>query len=62
LWASTNTTVGHIAPGSVARPHRVADPHIRVCVDRPWDLVDIGLQRLALPWRDLERSRAPVFG
>ena len=52
----------HIAPGSVARPHRLPDPHIRICVDRPWELVDIGLQRLVLAWRDLERSRAPVFG
>ena len=52
----------HIAPGSVARVDRVPDPHVRICVDRQWELVDIGLRRLALAWRELDRSRAPVLG
>ena len=35
----------HVAPGSVARAGRKPDPHIRICVDRPWPLVDAGLSR-----------------
>lgn len=52
----------HVAPGSVARPQRAPDPHMRICVDRPWHLVDIGLQRLELAWRDLRRAPGPVLG
>lgn len=52
----------HIAPGSVARVDRVPDPHVRICVDRQWELVDMGLQRLWLAWRELDRNRAPVLG
>ncbi len=52
----------HIAPGSVARVDRVPDPHVRICVDRHWELVDMGLQRLRLAWRELDRSQSPVLG
>jgi DNA-binding transcriptional MocR family regulator len=52
----------HIAPGSVARAERAADPHVRICVDRPWPVVEAGLQRLELAWRDLQRGPAPVLG
>ncbi len=52
----------HIAPGSVARVDRVPDPHVRICVDRQWELVDMGLHRLGLAWRELDRKRAPVLG
>lgn len=52
----------HVAPGAVARAHRVPDPHVRICVDRPWELVEIGLQRLWLACRELERGPGLVFG
>ena len=52
----------HVAPGSAARANRAPDPHVRLCVDRPWHLVDIGLQRLGLAWRDFQRSPGPVLG
>jgi DNA-binding transcriptional MocR family regulator len=51
-----------VAPGSVARVGRAADPHIRICIDRPWPLIDAGLQRLQLAWRDLLRSAPATFG
>jgi DNA-binding transcriptional MocR family regulator len=51
-----------IAPGSVARADRVPDPHVRICVDRPWQIVDVGLQRLAWAWRDLDAGSGPVLG
>jgi hypothetical protein len=31
-------------------------------VDRPWPLVEVGLQRLELAWRDFRRSAEPVLG
>lgn len=52
----------HVAPGAVARASRVPDPHVRICVDRPWELVEIGLQRLWLAYRELERGPGSVFG
>ncbi len=52
----------HVAPGSVARAGRKADPHIRICVDRPWPLVDAGLSRLGFAWRDAQRGAGPVLG
>lgn len=52
----------HVAPGSAARVGRAPDPHLRLCVDRPWHLVDAGLQRLGLAWRDHQRGTGPVLG
>lgn len=52
----------HVAPGSVARPGRAPDPHIRICVDRPWNVVEEGLRRLAFAWRDLRQDSAVVLG
>jgi DNA-binding transcriptional MocR family regulator len=52
----------HIAPGSVARAGRARDAHIRICVDRPWPVVEIGLHRLQLAWRDVQRRARPVLG
>ena len=52
----------HVAPGSAARADRGPDPHIRICVDRPPELVDIGLQRLGLAWREIDRAPEPVLG
>jgi hypothetical protein len=36
-----------------------------MCVDRPWAMVEVGLQRLDLAWRDLQRIQRreePVLG
>ncbi len=52
----------HIAPGSAARADRAADPHVRICVDRPAEMVEIGLQRLGMAWREIERAPEPVLG
>lgn len=52
----------HVAPGSAARANRAPDPHIRICVDRPAEMVDIGLQRLGLAWRELDGVPDPVLG
>ena len=52
----------HVAPGSVARPERAPDGHIRICVDRPWNVVEEGLRRLAFAWRDLRQESAVVLG
>ncbi|MGI8684000.1 MAG: PLP-dependent aminotransferase family protein [Acidimicrobiales bacterium] len=51
-----------VAPGAVARAHRVADPHIRICVDRPWEVVETGLRRLWLATRELDRPTGLVLG
>ncbi|MBV8982797.1 MAG: PLP-dependent aminotransferase family protein [Acidimicrobiia bacterium] len=52
----------HVAPGSVARAERGADPHIRICVDRPWNVVEEGLRRLAVAWHDLQQGSTVVLG
>ena len=52
----------HVAPGSVARASRAPDAHLRICVDRPWEYVEIGLQRLGLASRELERPTGRVLG
>ena len=52
----------HVAPGSVYVDGRRADPHLRICVDRPWPLVDVGLRRLAAAWRELSRRPARIAG
>lgn len=48
-----------IAPGSICVPGRVAGPYLRICVDRPVDLVREGIDRLGRAWRD-ERTVAPL--
>lgn len=52
----------HVVPGSAATPERAPGPHVRICVDRPWPLVEAGLQRLALAWREHEARTGPVLG
>jgi DNA-binding transcriptional MocR family regulator len=52
----------HVAPGAAARVGRARDAHVRICVDRPREVVEIGLQRLGLAWREVERAPEPVFG
>jgi DNA-binding transcriptional MocR family regulator len=51
-----------VAPGSSARAGRVADPHLRICVDRPWPLVEEGIRRLGLAWRETRAAPEPVLG
>jgi DNA-binding transcriptional MocR family regulator len=51
-----------VAPGSSARAGRVADPHLRICVDRPWPLVEEGIRRLCVAWRDIQAAPEPVLG
>ena len=51
-----------VAPGSSARAGRVADPHLRICVDRPWPLVEEGIRRLCVAWRDTQAGPEPVLG
>lgn len=41
-----------VAAGSLARLGNVADPHIRICVDRPAPVVDAGIERLVRAWHD----------
>ena len=50
----------HVAPGSVAKPGRSPDPHVRICVDRSWSLVEEGLRRLVFAWKDLRRASSAV--
>ena len=52
----------HVAPGSAARADRGPDSHIRICVDRAPEMVDVGLQRLGMAWREFERAPEPVLG
>jgi DNA-binding transcriptional MocR family regulator len=47
-----------VAPGSISVAGRMPGPFVRVCVDRPWELVSEGLDRLARAWRDLAVDRA----
>lgn len=52
----------HLAPGSMAVEGRRADPHLRICVDRPWPLVDTGVRRIGAAWRDLTRDHRHIAG
>ena len=52
----------HLAPGSIAVEGRRPDSHLRVCVDRPWPLVEVGIRRIGAAWRDLTRGRTPIAG
>jgi DNA-binding transcriptional MocR family regulator len=52
----------HVAPGSIATPARTVNPHVRICIDRPWPTVEEGIQRLHLAWRDLATQPRPVLG
>jgi DNA-binding transcriptional MocR family regulator len=51
-----------VAPGSSARAGRVADPHVRICVDRPWPVVEEGIRRLCVAWREAGAAPEPVLG
>lgn len=52
----------HVAPGSMAVDGRRPDPHLRICVDRPWPLVEVGIRRVAAAWRDLQRGSRRIAG
>lgn len=48
----------HVTPGSAHVVGGGADPHIRLCVDRPASHVEEGLDRLVAAWRDLNARTA----
>ncbi|MCC6435167.1 MAG: PLP-dependent aminotransferase family protein [Acidimicrobiales bacterium] len=52
----------NIAAGSIARADRRPDPHVRICVDRPWSQVELGIRRLADAWGELGVGRRPASG
>lgn len=52
----------HIASGAITMPGSAADGHLRVCVDRPWPIVEAGIERLAAAWHDLERRPERAAG
>jgi DNA-binding transcriptional MocR family regulator len=52
----------HVAPGSIATPTRTPNPHLRICVDRPWSTVEEGIHRLCLAWRELDTTPTAVLG
>jgi len=52
----------HVAPGSMAVDGRTQDPHLRICVDRPWPLVEVGIRRIGAAWRDLVRDSRRIAG
>ena len=57
-----------VAPGSIATCGREADPHLRICVNRPWPHVQEGIRRLRSAWEELHLGAAapaqlaPVLG
>ncbi len=52
----------HVAPGSATRVGGAADPHIRICFDRPEPALAEGLRRLRSAWRALNHAQRPVRG
>ncbi|HEC09934.1 MAG TPA: PLP-dependent aminotransferase family protein [Acidimicrobiales bacterium] len=52
----------HVAPGSATRVGGVADPHLRICFDRPEAVLTEGLRRLKSAWRALTHAEPPVTG
>ncbi len=52
----------HVTPGAAHRVGGGADPHVRLCVDRPAAHVDEGIDRLVAAWHDLgsRRARTPA--
>jgi DNA-binding transcriptional MocR family regulator len=52
----------HVLPGSISRPGRQDSAFVRICVDRSLEVVDAGLQRLALAWQDYTARPRQVTG
>lgn len=48
----------HVTPGAAHVVGGVADPHLRLCVDRPDSHVAEGIDRLVAAWRDLTARTA----
>lgn len=48
----------HVAPGSITHIDRADSPHIRICVDRPEQVVAAGLLRLAQAWSEVTDTQA----
>lgn len=52
----------HVAPGSIATATRAPNPHLRICVDRPWGTVHEGIRRLRLAWSEFATKPAAILG
>lgn len=52
----------NVAPGSIATATRAPNRHLRICVDRPWPIVQEGIHRLQLAWRELATKPGTVLG
>lgn len=50
-----------VAPGSISVPGRTAGPFVRICVDRPAELVREGLDRLGRAWREFSIAEPRVM-
>lgn len=49
-----------VAPGAIHAAQKTPGPFVRIDVDRPAELVQEGIQRLASAWRDLHRGTCRV--
>lgn len=52
----------HVASGAITQPANTADGHLRLCVDRPWEVVEVGIRRLGAAWRELTARPARAAG
>jgi DNA-binding transcriptional MocR family regulator len=52
----------HVAPGAIATVERAPSAHVRLCVDRPPEVIEEGIRRLAAAWRELQPRAAHVSG
>jgi DNA-binding transcriptional MocR family regulator len=52
----------HVAPGAIATVDRTPSPHVRICIDRPVEVIDEGIRRLAAAWRELAPRPSYVAG
>lgn len=43
----------HVASGAITLPGQAGDGHVRLCVDRPMEVVEVGIRRLGAAWREL---------
>ena len=41
-------------------PGRIGGPYLRICVDRPLDMVREGMDRLGRAWRDERTATTPL--
>lgn len=52
----------HLAPGSIATPHGPPAATSASASIGTWDLLEVGIGRLAFAWRELAGTPAPVLG